>query len=488
MLVPLNFHHSTVTIRKIKSSVENNIPPPLPLSLPFLFSAKFSPKIHQSEKPMEDSSSHTTTHPLISQSTKNYSRVLSHAWDEFHSFRSCFRWFCVDQSTCLSASLSWIVFILLAIVVPASSHFLLICSGCDSHHRQPYDAIVQLSLSSVATLSFLCLSWFVRKYGLKRFLFFDRLVNESETVRTNYTVQLNRSLKLCSIFVLPCFVADATYKIWWYSSGASHIPFLGNAILSDTIACLLELLAWLYRTTLFFLVCVLFRLICYLQILRLQDFAKVFQADSDVKSVLSGHLGIRWQLRIISHRFRVFILWSLILITMSQFSALLMTTKAHADVNIFSAGELALCSITLMTGFMIILRSATKITHKAQAITCLAAKWHACATIDFVSSADGETPTNQSNSGLFPEAINVESDSEYAGDEEDDVDNTKLIPAYAYSTISFQRRQALVNYFENNRAGITVYGFMLDRTWLQLIFGVELSLVLWLLGKTVGIS
>lgn len=45
-----------------------------------------------------------------------------------------------------------------------------------------------------------------------------------------------------------------------------------------------------------------------------------------------------------------------------------------------------------------------------------------------------------------------------------------------------------VVYFENNRAGITVYGFMLDRTSLNTIFMIEMSLVLWLLGKTIGIS
>ena len=45
-----------------------------------------------------------------------------------------------------------------------------------------------------------------------------------------------------------------------------------------------------------------------------------------------------------------------------------------------------------------------------------------------------------------------------------------------------------VTYFENNRAGVTVYGFMLDRTSLHTIFGIALSLVLWLLGKTIGIS
>lgn len=45
-----------------------------------------------------------------------------------------------------------------------------------------------------------------------------------------------------------------------------------------------------------------------------------------------------------------------------------------------------------------------------------------------------------------------------------------------------------VTYFESNRAGITLYGFMLDRSSLDILFGIELSLVLWLLGKTIGSS
>lgn len=299
---------------------------------------------------------------------------------------------------------------------------------------------------------------------------------------------MQSSLKLLLIFAIPCFVAECAYKIWWYASGASQIPFLGNVVLSDTVACIMELCSWLYRTIVIFLVCVLFHLICHLQILRLQDFARVFQVDSDVGSVLSEHFRIRRHLRIISHRYRGFVLCSLILITGSQFSSLLITTKAHAVVDIYRAGELALCSITLVTGLLIILRSATKITHKAQAVTSLAAKWHICATLDTFDATEGETPRHDSGQVFPVVGTDGESDGDDAGDEEDELDNSKLIPAYAYSTISFQKRQALVTYFENNRAGITVYGFILDRSTLHSIFGVELALVLWLLGKTIGIS
>lgn len=424
---------------------------------------------------------------------RNKNRALvrcgSHAQDELHGFRTWLRWLCVDQSNPWTTCLSWLVFLVFAILVPALSHFVLACGDCDSRHSRPYDAVAQLSLSGVASLSFLCLTRFVSKYGLRRFLFFDKLCDESETVRRGYTQQFNRSLKLLFYFVLPCFAAESVYKIWWFSWGGTRVPFLGHVIVSNTVACILELCSWFYRTVVFFLVCILFRLICYLQILRLQDFAEVFQADSDVESVLREHLRIRRHLRIISHRYRVFILGALMFITASQFASLLITLRPGAAVNIFKSGELALCSVSLLAGLMILLRSATRITHKAQSVTCLASKWHVCATIDSFETAENETPVaRDADEQIFTASSEGSSDFDDVGDEEDELDNTDFVPSYAYSTISFQKRQALVTYFENNGAGITVYGFMLDRTSLHTIFGIELSLVLWLLGKTVGIS
>ena len=101
--------------------------------------------------------------------------------------------------------------------------------------------------------------------------------------------------------------------------------------------------------------------------------------------------------------------------------------------------------ISLLVGLMILLRSATRITHKAQGVTSLVAKWHVCATIDNFETpeADIETPmVGAVRDHVFPSEASS-SDYDDVGDEEDEFDNTKLIPAYAYSTISFQKRQAL---------------------------------------------
>lgn len=405
---------------------------------------------------------------------------------ELKSLRLCLKWVCLDQSNLWRASLSWSIFFLLAIGVPIGSHFALDCPSCDENHSRPYRPVVQLSLSIFATISFLCLSTWSNKHGLRKFLFLDQLSDASEKVQHGYTKQLQRSMKLLLILLLPCFVSVCAYKIWWYVSGGTKLPYYVNIYISDTILCTLELCSWLYRTAIFFLVCILFRVSCYLQILRLEDFAQVFQKETEVGSILVEHFKIRRNLRIISHRFRAFIFLTLVLVTASQFTTLLDTVPSSANVNIFKAGELIVCSISLVTGLFICLRSATKITHKAQSLTSLAAKWHACATINPFDNTDGETPRARINSSqVFSMNHYWESDDEEDGD--DDLDNTKLVPIFTH-TISFQKRQALVTYLENNKAGITVFGFMLDRTGLRSIFLLELALFLWLLKKTIDLS
>ncbi|XP_020270747.1 uncharacterized protein LOC109845910 [Asparagus officinalis] len=332
------------------------------------------------------------------------------------------------------------------------------------------------------------MSALMRRFGLRRLLFLDKIVRESKKVQLGYVQQLNRSFRILSLFVMPIFLAECGYKVWWYL-GARRIPFLGNEVASDVVACALELASWIYRTTIFFLVCVLFRLICFLQIMRLQDFTAVFQEESEVAAILEDHLKIRKQLMVISHRFRMFIVAGTILVTASQFAALLLITRTNGDVNLFNTGELALCSVVLITGLLICLRSATKITHKAQALTKHAAKWHVCATVDSFN-VDPETPSADVVSVVFPDSNNVENEESNEEDEADDEDEyqaLKLVPPHA-NTISFQKRQALVTYLENNAAGITVFGFVLDRKYLHMVFMVELSLNLWVLGKTIGIS
>ncbi|KAJ1260015.1 hypothetical protein BS78_10G200000 [Paspalum vaginatum] len=431
--------------------------------------------------------------PLLPRALKRGGRAmversLSRADDELQWFRSCLRWVCMDHSGPCQAALSWLLFLALAVAVPSAAHFLLAFRDT----RRPFSAVVQLSLSAAAAAGFLCLSASFRRVGLRRLLYLDTLRTKSDRVRAHYTARLAFSFRLLACLVAPCFAAEAAYKAWWYATSADQVPFFANDVLSDVLACSLEMASWMYRSAVYLLTCVLFRLICHLQGLRLEDFASALLVDVEegrtgVERVLREHLDIRKQLKVISHRFRKFIVAALLIATASQFSAVLLTTRRDSVDDLLNTGELALCSVVLMSGLIIILSSAAKITHQAQALTGHTTKWHACCTIEPDPNEEGEPGSNRSS--MIEQGTGSDSDTESCEEtgDEDLLDNTKIHLPQAH-VISFQKRQALVTYLENNRAGITVFGFTLDRAYLHTLFALEWTLFLWLLGKTIGFS
>lgn len=124
---------------------------------------------------------------------------LSPDGSELRRFRSYLRWLYVDQSNLWKACISWSLFFTLAFVVPILSHFLLDCSTtCDEDHRRPYHVPVQISLSVFATLSFISLSEWDRRYGFSRFLFLDKVSDESLKIQRGYA----RQMKVCVFFFL----------------------------------------------------------------------------------------------------------------------------------------------------------------------------------------------------------------------------------------------------------------------------------------------
>ena len=208
--------------------------------------------------------------PLLPRALKRgvlLERCASRADDELQWFRSCLRWVCMDHSGPAQAALSWLLFLVLAILVPAAAHFLLAFRAS----RRPFSAVVQLSLSAASAAGFLCLSASFRRVGPRRLLHLDKLRGKSDRVRLNYTARLAFSFRLLASLVAPCFAAEAAYKAWWYATSADRVPFFANDVLSDVLACSLEMASWMYRSAVYLLTCVLFlfRLICHLQRLRL---------------------------------------------------------------------------------------------------------------------------------------------------------------------------------------------------------------------------
>jgi hypothetical protein len=276
--------------------------------------------------------------PLLpaKKSAAKYTRCKSHAGDELRSFRACLRWMCVDHATTPRSAGSFTIFLLLAVAAPTAVTLFLPPTAPD----RPFDGQVQVSLTLAASLAYLSLASLLRGIGLRRLLCIDRLRHDSDEVRAGYAAQLARSFRVLACFLVPCSLAEAAYKVYWYWSAAPFpSPWLNAA------ACAADVASWVYRTAVFFMICVLFRVICYLQVLRMVGFAREFGRFADVAVVLDQHRRIRDQLRRISHRYRRFIILCLVLVTATQFSALLATTRPHASINLATAGELAVSTL-----------------------------------------------------------------------------------------------------------------------------------------------
>ncbi|KAG6491565.1 hypothetical protein ZIOFF_046497 [Zingiber officinale] len=410
--------------------------------------------------------------------------------DEIRSLRSCLRWMCLDQSNAGRSVVSWVVFLVFGVAVPAVSHFVLSYRP----HRRPYDLVVQLSLSAASALSFISLSASTPSGGLRRFIFLDKVAAQSARASARRIPPSSAGRFASSLFSwqpggdrvrgvlagadvvgvpggeLPCGLRGVPVRLPPpHPASAGIRGSIPGGIGGDAGAegaPPLEAAAQGRKPP----------------IPRLHPLG---HGDGDGQPIRRrlGHHPTALRRQSLQHRrARSQFPFSLPFLSPNlEFPALKPTS--------ISLGNSQLCSIVLVAGLLTCLRSAAKITHKAQALTSHAAKWHVCATIESYA-IDPETPCEAISTPTpqLPAAeIDDYSDDDEGGSEEDELEDTKIVPTHAH-TISFQQRQALVTYLENNRAGITIFGFTVDRTWLHTVFMLETSLFLWLLGKTIGIS
>eukprot|EP01018_Ginkgo_biloba_P024121 Gb_35504 [translate_table: standard] len=429
----------------------------------------------------------TATAPTPSLLHKNYKRLKSNREDELRQFRTSLKWWGLDQSTKINVVFSWFVFIMFSLVVPVFSCFLDICPRCKAERSYAYDKLVQIPESTLAAVAFFCLSRYMRRYGLRRFLFLDQLCDDTPKVQQGYTKELDSSFKLLAWILLPSFLVELLHEILWFTSVTVTIPCIHGRILSNSIMFVAVLVSWLYRTGVFLLLCVLFRLTCHLQILRFDGF-RIFleEYSSDVNVLLKEHMRIRHHLFLTSHRFRMFILASLLTISISQLMALVMMLSSDSAINFFTAGDLVVCSAVQLTGFLLCLLGAAKITHRAQRVVSIATRWHSLSTCTSHGAYYPQTEVLPESLGHDQSSINLFSRVECASDS--DSSEVFLMFPSKDAIAAFQMRQSFVTYLQHNSGGITLFGFVLDRGLLRTLFAFEFSLVMWILSKAIAFS
>ncbi|XVF48129.1 hypothetical protein PTKIN_Ptkin03bG0165900 [Pterospermum kingtungense] len=427
--------------------------------------------------------------PLLLQ--PSYARSKSLLCDELRSFRISLKWCALDHSSCIGKFISYLMFVFLTVFVPIISSisvwFQVPSSALPTDDTNAFNLLVQFPESGLAFLGFFTLGSFFRKYGLRQLLFLDDLQQDTTFVRLGYTRELDKAFRYLACILLPSFFVEVAHKIIYFSTVKISLPYVSSGFPLNSIAFVIVLGSWVYRTGVFLLVCVLFRLTCELQILRFEGLHKMFEGcGSDAGDIFQEHVRIRKQLSITSHRYRFFIIASWVVITASQFAALLMVLASKSEKNFFNSGDLLVCSAVQLSGFFLCLLGAARITHRAQGMASVATRWHMSMTCATAGVEQGKTLLH-----INPDAdvtLDLHPSKSKCNESESDDSSDMFTSLSTQCPSNFQTRQALVLYLQHNNRGITLFGYALDRGLLHTIFAFEFSLVMWILSKVVVLS
>ncbi|XP_024012325.1 uncharacterized protein LOC18008277 isoform X2 [Eutrema salsugineum] len=346
-----------------------------------------------------------------------------------------------NQSSTRSLVLSWIVFLTIGLVLPVTVLELGHCLGCEKYQYKSFELNIVVSQACLAGVSLLCVSHNLRKHGIRKFLFVDQLSGRMGRLKALYIQQISNSVKLLAFWSLPCFGLKVVREIIRMLYVPHDQPWLSFLIL------LCMILSWTYLSTIFLAASAMFHLVCNLQVIHFEDYAKQLDGESEISLFIYEHIRLRHYLSKISHRFRIFLLLQFLVVTASQFTTLFQTTAYSGRITYINGGDFAVSAVVQVVGIILCLHAATKISHRAQAIASVASKWHA---IMSCSSTDS-TQIRTSPSGVHLEATTNPPISFQISNSESDVEsmdhymrmpaNNNNFPSYM-SMSSYHKRQA----------------------------------------------
>ncbi|KDP26769.1 hypothetical protein JCGZ_17927 [Jatropha curcas] len=385
-----------------------------------------------------------------------------------------------NQFSVLSFVISWTAFILIGVVVPVLILELSKCGGdCNQYQIKDFELEIVASQACLAAVSLGCVSHNLSKYGLRKLLFVDRCnVHTMARFSLLYIRQLKDSLGLLVFWALTCCVLKVVREVIRVLYEQQESWWLSAAILFGLV------LSWSYVTTISLSASILFHLVCNLQVIHFDDYARLLERDNDVLVFIEEHIHLRYHLSKISHRFRIFLLLELFVVIASQVVTLFQTTGYDGIITLINGGDFVVSSVVQVVGVILCLHAATKISHRAQGIASVASRWHALATCGSIDTSQ----LRVSNSLGNLEAANGPNllHTTYSESDLESMDyiamptNSQLVSYMA----TYQKRQAFVMYLQNNPGGITIFGWIVDRSLVNTIFFIELTLVTFVLGKT----
>ncbi|XP_050222900.1 uncharacterized protein LOC126672990 [Mercurialis annua] len=396
-------------------------------------------------------------------STLNLSKFLSRLETFLTLFGYC-------QSSFVSLVLSWISFLLLGIVLPVFLIKLSASAKFDKYQINTFEFQILVFQSLSAAISLLCISHNLRKYGVRNFLFVDRFHGHSKEFHQDYADKIYEFFKLLAIWVSPCLFLKIAREVF-------RLIYVHHDPLWESAAILTGLIvSWTYSTIIYLSGCALFNLLCNLQVVHFDNYGKLLEKDMDVLVYIEEHIRLTHHLSKISHRFRIFFIFELLVVTASQIVALFQTTGNKTIINLVNGGDFLISSVAELVGLIICLHAAAKTTHRAQGVSSVASKWHALVTC---TSSNSNTDLEAPSTGGPLRASYSQSDLQ-------SVDYVPLPTnsQLSSSSQSFNMRQSFVAYLQSNAGGFSVFGWMIDRPLINTIFFLEISFVMFVLGKT----
>ncbi|KAK7399987.1 hypothetical protein VNO78_11185 [Psophocarpus tetragonolobus] len=383
-----------------------------------------------------------------------------------------------NQDSAFSLVLSWSVFVAVGVVAPLLALSMCKCVNCERYEIQSFEMVIVAFQASLAAVSLLCLSHNLRKYGLRRFLFVDRYSGKMHCFHRDYVTQISGSMRKLFLWVLPCFLLKTVreiIRIFYVQHGSWWLSF---SILSALI------ISWTYMSAISLSACILFHLVCSLQVIHFDDYGKLLQRESDVLVFMEEHIRLRYHLSKISHRFRIYLLLEFLVVTASQVVTLVQVTGYGEMLTFINGGDFAVSTLVQVVGIIICLHAATRISHRAQGIVSLASRWHAMLTC---TSSDAPPSRSSGSVGSLESANHLNTiNVDYSESDLESMDYAGMFTNTQWTSYvsSHHKRQAFVMYLQTNPGGITIFGWTVDRSLVNTIFFLELSLVTFVLGQT----
>ncbi|XP_057970364.1 uncharacterized protein LOC131159454 isoform X2 [Malania oleifera] len=320
-----------------------------------------------------------------------------HLRQTLHRLETFLRIFGFCQYSVLSQALSWVAFLLLAVALPLLVIELSYCSHCERYQIKRFDLQILISEALVAAISLLSISHNLRKYGIRKFLFVDRDHGHMTQFREQYVQKIHDFFRLLALWVLPCFIVKTACEV-------VQVIYLHHDSWWQSVAILVaSLVSWTYSTIIYLSGSALFNLVCNLQVIHFENYGRLLERDMDVYIYIEEHIRLTHYLSKISHRFRIYLLLEFLVVTASQFLALVQITGNHGIINFINGGNFAVCSIVELVGIILCLHAAAKISHRAQGLASVASRWHASVTCNPNNASQLGPSSNEGNSDpTFP--------------------------------------------------------------------------------------